>query len=338
MGRAGIVAGLLSAGLLSCTLVSGGCAAPAGGGADLEEDAVLGRYDWRTPAARWTLPDELDEVSGLAADGRGGLFTHDDNHSAVWRLRLAPTFEARPLPGPGPVIDGDFEGITRQGADLLLLTSPGVLFRVTLGSGAERIVAGPAPLPARTAGRCGFEGVAAAPDGALYLACKYPRDPQAGHVLLLRLEPDGSVQPVPVDVGGVLAALGLRRLRPSGLAWHDAAGRLLVLAGKERVLLEVDPVRGLVAWRRLASALHRQAEGLALLEDGGLAVADEADGRRATLTLYRVRQAEDGTEAGRLPRGAVGPGVLGPQTGVCCHCARGMGPARSVPTGCDLLR
>jgi uncharacterized protein YjiK len=136
--------------------------------------------------------------------------------------------------------------------------------------------------------RCGFEGITVTPDGTLYLACKYPRHPQSGHVLLYRIEsgPRPSLRLLSVDVQPLLTALRLQRLRPSGLVWLPDAGRLLVLAGKERVLMEVDATGRMLAWRRLSRRLHRQAEGLAILPDTVIAIADEGDGRRATVTLY----------------------------------------------------
>ena len=269
-----------------------GCAADASRGADLAPAAGLGGYDFGSPAGRWMLPDELAEVSGLVDDGDGGLLAHHDNGAALWRVTLGPAFRVLPVPG-GSSPPGDFEGIARRDGTLWLLASPGLVFRSSVtpaGTTAWRQVSTAAR------GSCGFEGIETVPEGGLLLACKYPRNPQAGFIRLYRLPgEDGAAQATAIDVATVLASTGLRRLRPSGLAWlpdRDARGdepadRLLILAGKERVLLEVDPGAGrLLAWRRLSRALHRQAEGVAVLADGAIVIADEADGRTATLTRY----------------------------------------------------
>ncbi|MBK80835.1 MAG: hypothetical protein CMQ43_07970 [Gammaproteobacteria bacterium] len=278
--------------LLAAALTGGpGCATDAGRGADLVPATGLSHYRFDAPSGRWTLPDELAEVSGLVDDGEGGLLAHHDNGAALWRLAPGATLEIVAVPGaPGP--PGDFEGLARRGDALWLLGSPGLVYRATLSPGGTTAWRQATVLR----GVCGFEGIETAPDGGLLLACKYPRAPRTGHVLLVRVAADAAQSEVlAIDVAPVLNATGLRRLRPSGLAWlparagraGGAPARLLVLAGKERVLLEVDAEAGrLLAWRRLLRARHRQAEGIAVLADGAIVIADEADGRAATLTRY----------------------------------------------------
>lgn len=276
---------------LGCTLLLTGCAASGGDGACDGAASTLCGYDLNAPAARWRLPAALDEASGLAAVAADALLTHNDNDAALWRLSASDPFEARRVSDPALVIDGDFEGVAVSGSQLFALSSRGLVYRTRVTSGA------PGPLvamPTGVEGECNFEGIAAAPGRVLYLACKYPRRPRAGWIRLYRLTyrsgGDGvaSVDTLEIDVGGVLDAVGQSRLRPSGLTWHSARSRLLVLAGKERVLLDIDPeAPRLVAWRPLAKRLHRQAEGVSLLPGGALAIVDEADGWRGTLTIYR---------------------------------------------------
>ncbi|MEQ8859960.1 MAG: hypothetical protein RIC56_15055 [Pseudomonadales bacterium] len=278
--------------LLGGALLLSGCALA---GAEMQAcpaTSPLCHYDLTTARARWKLPAPLEEISGLAALGTSVVVAHDDNSSLLWQLRLdRDVVDARPVSAPGTVVDGDFEGVTVAGSRLYLLSSQGAVYHADLDAAG---LAGPLTVLATgVAGRCNFEGIAAAPGAVLYLACKYPRDPHPGSIRLYRLRYAAGLDGVPVvetlevDVGQVLAALQLERLRPSGLAWLAEVGRLLVLVGKERVLLDVNPDRGtVVAWRRLSRRLHRQAEGVSLLADGALVVADEADGRAATLTIY----------------------------------------------------
>jgi len=263
------------------TLLLSGCAAVLPEGADLQPDATLSRYDLTRPASSWRLPEVLDEVSGLVVDGADALLAHHDNDSRLWRLELEPAFAVTPLPGPW--IDGDFEGVARGNGEVYLLRSPGDVYRRT------REPAGPVVLASAAAsGLCNFEGIESHADLDLLLACKYPKHPEPDTVLLYRLDlAAGTVTSIRIDVAPALRDTGLRRLRPSGLAWLPGTGHLLVLAGKERVLLELDLAgERLLAWRSLSARHHRQAEGLAVLADGRLAIADEGDGRAATLTVY----------------------------------------------------
>jgi uncharacterized protein YjiK len=275
---------------------SAGCTPGHLQGADLTDQAVLARYCWRQPAAHWPLPGALEEISGLTHLG-AGLLTHHDNGSTLWTLAGSaggpPT--AALLPGqPVTPLDGDFEGVTILGDMVYLLGSQGTLQRARLDPRAGSLAGAFEAADTGVEGRCNFEGIAAEPvSGFLYLACKYPREPQVDTILLFRLAPGGGVPPqaLVVDVAPVLADTGLRRLRPSGLAWLPEAARLLVLAGKERVILELNGDGGLLAWRRLPRRYHRQAEGLSVSPGGDVVIADEADGRTATLSRYRSASA-----------------------------------------------
>ncbi|MFW6093028.1 MAG: SdiA-regulated domain-containing protein [Pseudomonadota bacterium] len=267
-------------------------------GADLAPDAMLAEYRWERPAQQWSLPAGLEEASGLVHLTPGRLLTHDDNVSTLWRLEYGDGVTAAPLAHQPPRIDGDFEAVTVAHGRVLLLASPGLLYHAA-GDPAAGGVAGPwRKCPTGIERRCNFEGLAVTGSRrALVAACKYPRHPVAGAITLYELPaPETRARPLIVDVTPVTAALSLARLRPSALAWAPARERLLVLAGKERVILEVSAHGDLVAWRRLPWGFHRQAEGLALAPDGALLIADEADGHVATLSRYPPQRAQGGSQ------------------------------------------
>jgi uncharacterized protein YjiK len=284
--------------LISVTLL-GGCLAQSPQGDDLEIDTALSCYAWDQPAERWLLPDTLREISGLVhLDGDRWLGVHD-NDATLWLLDLTAAPSFAPMDGPAasmddaPSIEGDFEGLTRAANTVYLLASPGRIYRAELDDDG-RLTQRPAIMPIGIEDTCNFEGLASNRDASnLWLACKYPRQPEAGRVHLYRLDPvTGDAARVSVDVSAVLDAVGLTRIRPSGLVWLPTQARLLVLAGKERLILEVDASGALLAWRSLSRRHHRQAEGLALAPDGRLLIGDEADGRTATLSLYPPRRVQ----------------------------------------------
>lgn len=228
------------------------------------------------------------------------MLAHHDNDSSLWVLGYPgePTPErlGRQQEGGSRPREGDFEAVTVHGDTVYLLASPGRLFRAGLNRDGAATLTGPLePVATGLEDRCNFEGMTTA-GAALFVACKYPRTPLPGTILLYRLAPAGETGKSPVavtvDVTPVLAALGLARLRPSGLTWIPDRQRLLVLAGKERVILEIAPEGRLLGWRRLARRHHRQAEGLSITPGGDLLIADEADGRVATLTLYPRRRVQ----------------------------------------------
>lgn len=291
----GLRAALIASGLLAA------CQVPPPAGSDLRGHSLLDRYDWSRPALHCPLPRELNEISGLAELTDGRLVGHHDNGSSLYPVSCQAQ-EVAPLTGAGAPLRGDFEALSRRGDSLYLLTSPGIVYRTRLDATGEALAG---PLEAQRAPsaawrqRCGFEGLAVT-DHGLYAACKYPRQPLAGRIQLYRYhESAKQADLITVDVQPVLGALGLERLRPSDLAWSADTDSLLVLVGKERVILEVTVDGTLTAWRSLPRRYHRQAEGLALLTDGSLVIADEADGRRPTLSKYPPRPASVLADAAR---------------------------------------
>lgn len=252
-------------------------------------------------SARTTdLPETLREVSGLAFQGADTLWAHDDERGAV--VALDPETGdplARRVLGPRAVL-ADFEGLAWDGRHLHLVTSTGTL--VSFEPGVSETVDRYGVRETTARALCEVEGVAFDPTRrTLVMACKTIL--VAGRstgVLLLEAElppgPTGSVgEPLPVrvalDVGGeALRNAGLpRRLALSDIAYDRARDSWLLIAARQRRVVEIARDGSVLAHARLDGRRHPQAEGLALAPDRRtLYVADEGGGGRARLHLYRV--------------------------------------------------
>jgi len=258
--------------------------------------AVLDRFDLARPARRLELPAALREVSGLAVTADGKLLAHDDESAVVRELDPATGGIVRSFAlvrdgKRGKPLPGDFEGIAVAGGTVYLTTSDGILLEAPLPTGA----AGDAPVTARVTDTglgslCEIEGLAADPsDGSLLFACKKPlRKDLKPFVTLLRWSlarhaPAGLIR---ISLAPVAGPLGEDGFRPSDLCRDAATGHLLIVASHQRAVAEVTADGTVVAVRRLAKG-HPQAEGIALLPDGSLAVADEGGRGAGLLTLYR---------------------------------------------------
>ena len=286
-------------------------------GADLAgtRPSLLSRYSLNAAHKRSRLPKYLREVSGLALDSNQQLILHHDNNARVWRFDTqSERLETNPL--QDLPIKGDFEGIARFNESIVLSASVGLLKRLDtasqLSSGqSSRQTATLHPqdgwieLPFKHL--CNFEGLTIVThkdrSGTLLMPCKYPRFQEAGaapaddnliYIFRHSLNPDLSLsskalQRLAINITPVLKAYRLPRLRPSAIEVTN--GRLLILAGKERVLLEIDMQGTLIDWRRLRWLRHRQAEGLTVLADGTLIIADEGRWLGGTVTQYRPSSA-----------------------------------------------
>jgi hypothetical protein len=255
-------------------------------------EGALSHYDLRAaPADRWTLPKELNEISGLAVDRRGRVFAHGDERAIVYQLDPATHRVLKRFSFGHPAVRGDFEGIAVTGEQLTLTTSDGVLYTGREGQDGEAV-----PYTIRDSGvgrRCEVEGLAyESSDRSLLLACKTPRiESLRGKVAVFgwsldRGAPAASLRVV-VPQSQVVGRVGGSTFHPSELTRDPVTGNYLVLAAREHLIAELTPAGAVADVRRLRPSLHRQPEGLAFVADGALLVADEANGKRATLTVYR---------------------------------------------------
>ena len=81
------------------------------------------------------------------------------------------------------------------------------------------------------------------------------------------------------------------RFNPSGIAVAAADGRLLIVASRQRALVEVSATGELIAAKELPlTNRHRQAEGIEVTDDARLLVSDEGGNHKARLAVYWPRE------------------------------------------------
>jgi len=247
---------------------------------------ALDSVDW-TDHDRTALPGGLREVSGLAVLPDGRLLAHDDERGLVSILdgRSGKRLAQFSL-GPRMPRD-DFEGIALLGDRLFLSTSGGRLYETRVGRDGEEV-----PYHVHDTGLgslCEMEGLGADPEtGTLLLPCKEPRTSELrGRTVVFAWSADRS------GLEGIRFRAQESRLhidkvntfRPSAIELLPAGG-LLLLSGADRAIAHVVPP-GVVRCVRRLDSRHGQPEGLAMLPDGRLAIADE--GSPARLTFYSRR-------------------------------------------------
>lgn len=216
------------------------------------------------------FPRALREVSGLTLLPDGRLATMTDEQAIVYAFDPT-TREVVTLLTIGEPVLNDFEGIAIHDGHLYLVTSTGMLYR----DGTD------APTSTGLSDICEIEGMDAE-DERLFLVCKTNyRDQDSGHLLIYAYDPAGESLELAHRIPW--ARLNVDALSPSGIIVE--ADRILVIAAKEKQLLALDRNGALTGVFRLKG--HRQAEGIAVLADGRIAITDEGKkGSGGVLTIY----------------------------------------------------
>ena len=240
------------------------------------------------PASRYSFPDALVEVSGLAMGPGGTLLTHGDERGSILVLdgtTLKPIREVR-LQG---LPHADFEGIAAAGDSVVLMTSTGKLYFFRLGA-ANTV---PFTIVATGLGRdCELEGLGwHRASSTLLMPCKQPRGQATTALTVMRYhlgKTPGPLAPIVVPGAELARVTGLARIRATSVEVDSISGNLVVLSSKPPLILEIDVNGRVLGMKRLPFKYHPQAEGLTL-SPGALWIADEGAGRKGTLAKYSCR-------------------------------------------------
>ncbi|NWG92769.1 MAG: SdiA-regulated domain-containing protein [Parvularculaceae bacterium] len=234
------------------------------------------------------LAGALAEISGLAPAGGTHVYAHTDEEAKVFELDVRSGDVVRTFSLGRPAAVGDFEAVVARGGVIALVTSKGVIHEAALSGGARPLAFSAVDTGA---GRdCEIEGLAPNParDG-YFLACK-----RKGRRLVVRewSRKDGLAPAIDMELQG--AVPNPKAFRAADIVADQATRSLLVLDSAAGAILEVSLDGEKRGYWRLGGD-HPQAEGLALLEDGRLLVADEGKIGEGSLgagklTLYPPRR------------------------------------------------
>ncbi len=268
-------------------------------------------YDFDQPDVHVELPDELEEISGIAVmeDGRLAAVQDEDGILFVLDPSTGSIMEQRSFGEPG-----DYEALDIAEGRLFVLRSDGTLYRFDAWS-AQRIEGDEIKLDLPR--RCDAEGLRYdESDGWLLVACKensggglssdkatYAFDldgrrvrPQPIHLLdARRFSASIEDHPVNESVRAVLSdRIDLTGFKPSELAVHPITGELFVLSSARAALVGLRRDGTVTGIWALPDSLLPQPEGLDFLPNGDLYLSSEAAGRKhAVLLRYTYRGSQE---------------------------------------------
>jgi len=240
------------------------------------------------PIARWILPTELAEISGLALTPDGRLFAHNDETAQITELDYRRGIVIKRFFVGAEGFHGDFEGLTCVEDRFFLLSSDGTLYEFREGAEGERVEY--TTHDTHLGKECEFEGVAYdSTANAIILACKNPGKKQAQGVLVLyryRLDLAGAeTSELTVPYAEVIGKNNWKHVRPTDISVDPSSGNYVLVAAQEKALVVLTPAGAVVLSRPLGGR-HAQSEGVAITPDHILIIADEATNGPATITLY----------------------------------------------------
>ncbi|MBC7893968.1 MAG: hypothetical protein H7066_01060 [Cytophagaceae bacterium] len=242
-----------------------------------------------TPLARWILPNDLAEISGLVLAPDGRLFAHDDEQGRVTVIDPRTGFVGKAFKLKGKDVQEDFEGITLVDDTFYMVTSRGKIYTFTEGQDGKTVPF--KTYDTRLGKECEFEGITHDPTTSqLVLPCKRPGDRNLrDQVVIYRVavplgEDRPQFQAVPIDA--FRGTHAWKELQPTDIVRDSVTGHFIMVAAPQKALIELSPTFEVVRAVPLPAG-HDQAEGVALTRDRVLIISDEAKEGPAAITLYR---------------------------------------------------
>jgi uncharacterized protein YjiK len=242
--------------------------------------------------ARWILPRDLDEISGITLTSDGRLLAHGDERAQISEIDYRRGIITKQFVVGRPTIKADIEGIASVNGTVFLLASNGTLYEFREGENGQRVDY--ITSDTHLGKECEFEGLAYDPAiNSMLLACKNVELKQtADSMVIYRWKLQGGGQrlsklAVPLD--RILPAIGEKELHPSDITVDPRTGNYVIIASIEEAIVEITPAGEVVFARKLAGQ-HNQPESIAITKDGILIIGDEAGRRPAVITLYRWPQ------------------------------------------------
>jgi uncharacterized protein YjiK len=242
------------------------------------------------PLARWVLPQELREISGLALTRDGRLLAQTDEVGKVWEIDYRRGILVKRFALGQGGVKGDFEGIAVADSVMYLLTSKGKLYE--FHEGANHADVGYDEHDPKLKEACEFEGLAFdATINSLLLACKRVLDSNASDsVVIYRWRLHGKkatrLSRLAVRLADVSGENHWKTFHTSDITIDPFTGDYVLIASRERGLIEITPTGAPVMAHPLPPD-HAQAEGVSITRDSILILSDEGGSELGTITLYR---------------------------------------------------
>lgn len=243
------------------------------------------------PIARWLLPADLAEISGLAITPDGRLFTHNDETARITEIDYRKGTITKHFFAGEKNLHADFEGLTYANDRFYMLASNGTIYEFPEGAPNERVDC--TVHDTHLGKECEFEGIAYDKSAnAFVLACKNVGKKNDKDALVLyryQLGADGgSVSEIDVPEAELIGHNDWKQLRPTDITVDPTTGNYVLVSAQEKALFAVTPDGTPVLSRHLP-AQHPQTEGVAITSDNILIISDESTNSAATITLYRWR-------------------------------------------------
>jgi len=259
-----------------------------------EKITLLSKYDFKDKDnIDFKLDKSLNEISGLCDAGNNFVFAHNDEEAIISKIDLSSgKVVIQFFLGKG-IIKEDFEGIAVAGGYAYLITSDGVLYKFRAGENNQFVEYEAIKTGLKKGNN--IEGLCYdSLSNSLLLACKDVTKKNYKHyrtVYEFDLK-ENRLKDAPrflISLKELNKRFDISDFAPSGIEQHPLNGNFFIISANEPSIIEISPTGKLIDAVKLKDKEHRQTEGITILGDNRIILSDEADNKKAKLTIIKIQ-------------------------------------------------
>ncbi len=271
-------------------------------------------YELNNPAASFSLPEELKEISGLSMDtSEDFVFCVQDEEGVVYKLDLSDGSIADKFPFWKA---GDYEGIELAGNELYVVKNTGTIYQIHhLGKTDQQVEKYNTELKQDN----DVEGLAFDAGGnRLLLACKGSPHITADTVSLEKAIYEFSLDSFKLNTTPVIlirfeevqkfvkTTPELRSFEklteyfqpgeteftfnPSAISVHPLTGEIYLLSATKKLMAVLSPEGEILYMEKMDKNIHSQPEGICFASDGTLYISNEGKDGKARLYRFTIKE------------------------------------------------
>jgi len=237
--------------------------------------------------ARWILPKDLDELSGIALTADGRLLAQGDERGEISEIDYRRGVVTKRFLVGHPTVKADLEAITIADGNIYMLASNGTLYEFREGANRERVDY--TTHDTRLGKECEFEGLAYDSTlKSLLLACKHVGTKELKNDMVIyrwKISGGDRLSTLTVPLSKILPSIGEKKFEPADITIDPFTGNYVIVASIQKAIVSITPTGDVVFARKLPGD-HAQAESVAITKDSILIIGDEAKTQPAAITLY----------------------------------------------------
>ena len=251
-------------------------------------------YDFKNPI-QFNITSKLNEISDLTIAKDGNLFAINDEMGIIYKINendgkiLKRFFLGRWS------AEGDFEGLATAGDYIFAITSEGTLYKFKEGKNEEAVEYDVIKLPFSS--KFDIEGLYydRELDGLLIVPKDYAgknfKNHRAIYFYSLESQKINKKPLITISLKVLKEKFNVKDFYPSGITKHPQNGNYYIISAKgDNVIIEISKTGSVLSVKKLKEKIHRQPEGIEIMDDYSLIISDEASGKKPTLTVYKYQE------------------------------------------------